>query len=126
MWKYECVTRQEFEVIKDKIEKFIVMLGGNEISVGLPYEQRTLCSSGNDLVENVSTRPAFEHNGQYYRVDEACFSDKPFVVIECGSYDELMNSVMEDATPFPYDLSEDELLKEVKYSLRIEQYPKEY
>ena len=126
MWKYECVTRQEFEVIKDKIEKFIVMLGGNEISVGLPYEQRTLYSSGNDLVENVSTRPAFEHNGQYYRVDEVCFSDKPFVVIECGSYDELMNSVMEDATPFPYDLSEDELLKEVKYSLGIEQYPKEY
>jgi len=33
---------------------------------------------------------------------------------------------MEDAAPFPYDLTEDELLKEVKYSLRIEPYPKDY
>jgi len=28
MWRYECVTRLKFEQIKDKIEKFIVMLGG--------------------------------------------------------------------------------------------------
>lgn len=39
MWKYECVARQEFESIKDKIEEFIVKLGGNEVSVDLPYTQ---------------------------------------------------------------------------------------
>jgi len=66
MWKYKFVTRQEFEGVKDKIEKFIVLLGGNEIFVDLPYEQRTLYSSGNDIVEHVSTRPVFEYNGQYY------------------------------------------------------------
>lgn len=48
-----------------------------------------------------------------------CFSDKPFIVIECGTYDELVNDVMEDAEPFPYDLTEDKLLNEVKYSLGI-------
>lgn len=68
----------------------------------------------------ISTRPAFEYRGQYYRVDEVCFSGKPFVVIEYGTYDELINNVMEDAAPFPYDLTENELLNEVKYSLRIE------
>ena len=126
MWRYKCVTKQEFESIKDKIENFIIMLGGNEVSVDLPYEQRTVSYSENDIVENISTRSAFEYKGQYYRVDEVCFSDKPFIVLECGTYDDLMNNVMEDIEPFPYDLTENELLNEVKYSLRIEPSPEDY
>ncbi len=51
---------------------------------------------------------------------------KPFLVIECGTYDGLMKNIMGDADPFPYDLTEDELLNEVKYSLGIEPYPKDY
>ena len=124
MWIYESVTRQEFESIKDVVETYIVMLGGNKVSIELPYEQRTRSSVGNDFVENISTRPVFEYKGEYYRVDEVCFPGKPFIVIECGTYEELINNVMEDADPFPYDLTEDELLKEVKYSLGIEPYPK--
>ncbi|MBP3384715.1 MAG: hypothetical protein J6M22_04525, partial [Firmicutes bacterium] len=115
-----------FEIIKDKIEKFIIMLGGNEVIFELPYEQRSTSYSGNNVVENISSRSAFEYNGQYYRVDEVCFSGKPFVVIECGTYEDLMNNTMEDIEPFPYDLTEDELLKEVKYSLDIEPYPSDY
>lgn len=126
MWKYACVTRQEFEAIKNKIEKYIVMLGGNKASIDVPYEHRTVSCSGSEAVKNISTRPVFEYNGYYYRVDEVCFSDKPFIVIECGTYDELMNNAMEDVEPFPYDLTEEELLNEVKYSLGIESYPKEY
>jgi len=124
MWKYECVTRQEFELIKDKIEEFIASLGGNEVSVDLPYMQRTVSHSGTGLIENISTRSAFEYNEQYYRVDEVCCLDKPFIVIECGTYDELMKNGMGDADPFPYDLTEDELLNEVKHSLGIETYTK--
>lgn len=52
--------------------------------------------------------------------------DSLFIVIECGTYDELINDVMEDADPFPYDLTEDELLSEVKYILGIEPYPTDY
>ena len=90
------------------------------MDVDLPYEQCTVTCSGNDAVKNSSVRPTFEYNGQYYRVDEVCFSDKPFIVIEYGTYDELMNNAMEDAEPFPYNLTEEELLNEVKYSLGIE------
>ena len=53
MWIYESVTRQEFEAIKDIVEKYIVMLGGNKVSIELPYEQRTRSYTGNDFVENV-------------------------------------------------------------------------
>lgn len=117
MWKYECVTRQEFEQVKDKIEKFIIMFGGKELSVDLPYKQKTVSYSGDAVVEIVFTRPVFEYNGEYYRVDEVCFSDKPFIVIERGTYDELMKNIMDEADPFPYDLTEEEMLNEVKYSL---------
>ena len=78
---------------------------------------------GNDFVENISTRPVFEYMGGYYRVDEVCFPGKPFIVIECGTYDELINNTMDEADPFPYDLTEEELMKEVKCSLGIEPYP---
>ena len=123
MWIYESITRQEFESIKDIVEKYIVMLGGNKVSIQLPYEQRTRSYIGNDFVENISTRPVFEYMGGYYRVDEVCFPGKPFIVIECGTYDELINNTMDEADPFPYDLTEEELMKEVKCSLGIEPYP---
>lgn len=126
MWKYECVTRQEFEAIKDKIEKFIVMLGGNKVSVDLPYEQTTLSCYKNNILESNFTRSVFEYNKVYYRVDEICFPNKPFIVIECGTYDELLKNCMEDTDPFPYDLTDDELLNVVKYSLGIEPYPNDY
>ncbi|MBP3941355.1 MAG: hypothetical protein J6D00_07700, partial [Christensenellaceae bacterium] len=98
-------------------------LGGNRVSIHLPYKQKTRSYIGNDFVENISARSAFEYRGEYYRVDEVCFPDKPFIVIECGTYDELINNIMDEADPFPYDLTEDELLKEVNYSLGIEPYP---
>lgn len=124
MWKYECVTRQEFESIKDKIEEYIVKLGGNKVSVELPYIARTITYLGTGFVENISVRPAFKYKEYYYRVDEVCFPSKPFIVIEGGTYDELMNNTMDDADPFPYDLTDDELLNEVKYSLEIVPYSK--
>ena len=34
-----------------------------------------------------------------------------------------MKNCMEDADPFPYDLSEEELMNEVKYTLEIDPYP---
>ena len=101
------------------------MLGGNKVSVDFPYEQKTCSYIGNEVIDNVSARTVFEYGGEYYRVDEVCFKDKPFIVIECGTYDDLMNNSMEDADPFPYDLSDDELVNEVKYTLGIESYPKE-
>ena len=126
MWIYEKVTREEFESIKNVVEKCIVLLGGKKVSLELPYEQRTCSYIGKDFIESISTRPAFEYKGQYYRVDEVCFPSKPFIVIECGTYDELINNVMDEADPFPYDLTEEELLKEVKYSLGIEPYPENH
>ena len=70
-----------------------------------------------------SQRPIFQFNHEYFRVNEFLCKEKPFIVIECGTYDELIKNSMEDAEPFPYDLSNDKIKKEVKYSLGIEPYP---
>ena len=59
MWKYACITKKEFESAKDKIEKFIVLLGGIEVSIDLPYEQKTTSFIGSNAIVNISTRLVF-------------------------------------------------------------------
>lgn len=55
------------------------------------------------------------------------FSGKPFFVLECASTkEEVAHNIMEDIEPFPCDLSEEEMIKELKYALQIEPYPSDY
>ena len=91
----------------------------------LPYEVKTTSYLDDFEETHRSERSVFTYKGLFFRVDEVFFSQKPFIVIECGDLDELMNNIMEDAEPFPYDLSYEELCDEVKYSLGIEPYPQE-
>lgn len=55
-------------------------------------------------------------------MDEVCFPKKPFIVFECGTYEELLKNIMEDMDPFPYDLSEQDLCLEVQVALRLKDY----
>lgn len=55
-----------------------------------------------------------------------CFLGKPFIVAEVGDYDKLIKNIMEDASPFPYDLSEEEFDDEVSYLLEEKPYPEDY
>lgn len=114
-WIYTNVTRQEFEAVKDKVEKILVELGCVEVKLELPYTQKTTSVLGDDVkVTNYSYRPTFHKGHWYYRVDEVCFPDKPCISIEAGDYNDLMNNTMEDSDPIPYDLNDLELLDEVK------------
>lgn len=42
-----------------------------------------------EIVCNTKRR-IFKYNDLYYRIDEVCFPDKPFIVAEIGDYDELI------------------------------------
>lgn len=123
MWWYKNVTREEFEAVKDRVEEIMLKLGAEIFEIDLPYEQKTTSYSGDFEETHYSERPIFTYNGEFFSVDEVLFREKPFIVIECGSYEELLKNGMEDADPFPYDLSYEELVNEVKYSLGIEPYP---
>lgn len=125
VWRYTNVTQDEFEKVKEKIENFIVDLGGECVDIKLPYLNKTLSFSNGNVVDSITSQKVFKYEENYCRVDGVCFDDKPYIVIELGTHDDLINNVMEDAEPFPYDLSESELLLEVKCSLGIISYPNE-
>ena len=125
MWKYECVSRQQFEDAKDKVEGYIVLLGGKKIQIGLPDAPSTISYVNGNAIEGSAARAVYEYNGEYFRVDEVCFAEKPFIVIEyCESVEQVLKNQMIDADPFPYDISDEKLFDEVKYSLGVEPYPK--
>ena len=124
MWNYADITRDEFEAIKDRIEEIMVAHGAVLQNIELPYAQKTTTIQ-TDLSRIVLERPrkVYKYRDLYFRIDEVCFESKPFIVAEVGTYDELMKNIMEDAVPFPWDLSEEEMEAEVSYFLGEKPYP---
>lgn len=126
MWKYTDITRDEFERIKDHIEEIMVAHGAVVQEIDLPYSQKTTTIlKGLGAIVWESHRKAYKYKDLYYRIDEVCFDKKPFIVAEIGTYDELMKNIMEEADPFPWDLSEEEMEDEVSFFLGEKPYPTE-
>ncbi len=126
MWKYTDITRDEFERIKDHIEDIMVAHGAVAQEIDLPYSQTaTTVQKDSDVIVRKSHRKVYKYKDLYYRIDEVCFDKKPFIVAEIGTQDELMKNTMEDATPFPWDLSEEEMEDEVSFFLGEKLYPTE-
>lgn len=126
MWNYTEITRDEFEKLKNHIEEIMVAHGAVAQDIDLPYSQQTttIHKDSNAIVWE-GYRKAYKYKDLYYRIDEICFENKPYIVAEVGTYDELMNNIMEDAEPFPWDLSEEELEDEVSFFLGEKPYPAE-
>lgn len=124
MWFYKNVSRAEFEKRKDFVEQIMRELGCEATELELQYENK-ITSYVNDYTEVWSSkRPTYKFKNVFYRVSEVLFPEKPFIVLEYGeTTDEAIRNITEDCEPFPYDLSDDETVKEVKYSLGIEPYP---
>lgn len=126
MWEYTDITRDEFERIKDHIEEIMIARGAVVQDVDLPYSQKTATvHKDSNAVVWESHRKVYKYKDLYYRIDEVCFEKKPFIVAEVGTYDELMKNIMEDADPFPWDLSEEEMENEVSLFLGEKPYPTE-
>ena len=126
MWKYTDITRDEFERIKDHIEDIMVAHGAVAQEIDLPYSQTaTTVQKDSDVIVRESHRKVYKYKDLYYRIDEVCFDKKPFIVAEIGTQDELMKNTMEDATPFPWYLSEEEMEDEVSFFLGEKLYPTE-
>lgn len=120
MWIYKEVTREAFEKRKKYVEQIICEQGAEIVMIHLPYKQTTISICDGNQEINCAKNKIFKFKNNYFRVDEVLFRDKPFIVLECGSFQDLMRNTMEDAEPFPYDLSDDEIVKEVRYAMEIE------
>ena len=124
MWPYSIVSRKEFERKKDYVETILRDLGCEVVTMKLPYEQRTTSYTSDIAATWFSQRSIYKYGKHYYRIDEVLFGKRPFIVLECAkTWDEVIQNRMEDADPFPFDLPDEEMIKEVKYSLGIEPYP---
>lgn len=120
MWPYKQINRKDFETIKEKVEKYMVFLGAEKQIVDVPYEQTTTSYVRNQKVTTNSSRAVYKFRSDYYRVDEVCFAEKPFIVFEFGSYEDVLANTMEDVLPFPFDLSDDEIFKMVAEVMMID------
>lgn len=126
MWKYTDITRDEFERIKDHVEEIMVAYGAVAQEIDLPYSQTaTTVQKDSNVIVRESHRKVYKYKDLYYRIDEVCFDKKPFIVAEVGTQDELMKNIMEEADPFPWDLSEEEMEDEVSFFLGEKPYPTE-
>lgn len=105
-WKYADIAREDVEVVRNRIEEIIQEFGGKEAEIDSADEQD-------------SEQKVFEVNGEFVRIDVLFFPDKPYYVLEVGTQEELIHNTMEDADPFPYDLSDDELREEIGIALGI-------
>ena len=123
----ECkfITRGELERRKDFVEEIMISLGCESVDIKLPYENKVTSIGEDYTVKCVSERKVYKftggsYGGGYYRVDEVIFS-KPFIVFEYSrDLDGVLRNIMEDCDPFPYDLPDEEIIMEVKYTLGLE------
>ena len=115
MWPYSSVSRKEFEERKDLVEQVMRDAGAEPISTS--HSHTTTIGAG--IFETMkSIRRLYSYKDGYYRVDEVLFPDKPFIVIEyADTIESAENDIMEDTDPFPFDLSDDEIRREVYFVL---------
>lgn len=116
MWPYSEVTRENFEERKDSVEQIMLDAGAEPISTLCPHATTTVGAGVYETVKSI--RRLYCYNHGYYRVDEVLFPEKPFIVIEyADTIEAAENDIMEDTDPFPFDLCDDEIRREVYFIL---------
>lgn len=121
MWSYRTVSREEFEERKAFAAKIMRELGCEAVNIELPYERETTAYGAGFEETHFSKQPIYKFNDGYYRIDEVLFPEKPFIVLEFAeTEEEVKRNAMEDCDPFPYDLSDEDIIKEIRYSLGLE------
>ena len=58
----------------------------------------------------------FQYGDEYFWVEHHFLPECPYIVFSFG---DSVDTIFEDADPFPYNLTEEELKAEVRYSLGI-------
>lgn len=116
MWTYTNISREDFEIKKNQIENIMIYCGALPIECHVTHEVSTFGRTVSDTI--ISDRTIYEYNGNFFRVDEVLFPAKPFIVIEwTDNIEYALNNVMEDTDPFPFDLTNEELIKEIEFIL---------
>ena len=107
--------------INEEYNKTVDFLLAYAESLGAEYvcsrtERFATTSKGTTICEEPEMN-IYKFGDEYFRIEKLSLPDKPWMVF---SFSDSVEGPYEDADPFPYDLSEEELKEEVRFALRIE------
>ncbi len=115
-WPYSFVTKEEFDKRIKYVEEVLQKYGAEHIGESHRFGTWIL-KNGSKVCENIEKR-IWKRESEFIRVDWVHFSQKPFLVLE---FSDKQEGPYEDADPFPYDLTDERLKQEIKYSLGIKE-----
>jgi len=117
-WPYENIEYNELDTAIKSCEQIIVSLGG--MFVTERKENETWFMNKDDYITEQVLKKVYRFRDSYVCVDKIYFPKKPFLVLK---FADEMKGPYEDADPFPYDLSRDEIKLEIQYALEVLPYP---
>lgn len=116
-WPYDKHSEEDYKRAIDLVEKYAESLGAEYICTKI---ERFNTYAGKKHILAINDMRVYRFKDEYFWVEDHFLPDKPFMVLTFG---DSIDTIFEDADPFPYDLSDEELKAEVRYSLGIEPYP---
>ena len=118
VWPYDDHSEEEYLKVIQFVEDYVVSLGTEYVCT---KEEKFTTVADDETITEVLKLRVFKYGEEYFWVEHHFLPDCPCVVFSFG---DIIDNIFDDAEPFPYDLPEDELKAEVRYSLGIEKYPK--
>lgn len=111
-WPYSCINKVEFLARIASVEMILKKYGAECIE-DCCEKCISILNDGSYVYEKIS-KNIWKKGNEYIRVDRLYFLEKPFLVLE---FSECKEGPYEDADPFPYDLPDVELEREIRYFL---------
>ena len=105
---------EEYNKAVDFVLSYAESLGAEYVSI---TTEKFTFASGDTAACDTLEQKIYKFGDEYFRIEKMYFKGKPFMVFSFG---DSVEGTFEDADPFPYDLSEEELKEEVRLALRIE------
>lgn len=114
-WPYSCINKEEYLAKIVFVEKILQKYGAEYIE---DFCETCTWSirDGSYACEKVK-KHVWKREDEYIRVDRVYFSEKPFLVLE---FSKCKEGPYEDADPFPYDLPDNQMEQEIRFSLGLE------
>ena len=107
-------------ILDEEYNKTVVFLLAYAESLGAEYvcsrTERFVTTSKGTTIREGPEMKIYKFGDEYFRIEKFSLPDKPWMVF---SFSDSVEGPYEDADPFPYDLSEEELKEEVRFALRI-------
>ena len=113
MHSYNNRLESEYNKTVDFLISYAESLGAEYVCSRT--ESFAATSKGTTIREELEMK-IYKFGDEYFRIEKFSLPDKPWMVF---SFSDSVEGPYEDADPFPYDLSEEELKEEVRFALRI-------